>query len=246
MSIGVHSGLCGTRRVVSAGAMYDAVLAEGIIPFFAGPVPGFSIEEMVPREHWFTDEDLGPWDWKIDLVQSGEIAYGKFLYGGKAAFATAAVYRELMNYRRAQKKYRPAGKRQLAVMKFLREKGGATVKDLRLLLGENKAAVDSLLQRLQMDTLVVTGDIERVYRGPDLHYSGWQKSTFCMPEALFDCSPDGSDDSPESVFFGISSARRAAPAQVRRSPAESYAFLADTIRSHHPSVTAADLAKILG
>ena len=62
-----------------------------LIPFFVNPVPGFSIEEHTPIEFWFTEEHLGPWDWKIECVQSGDIAYGKFLYGGKAAFATVGL-----------------------------------------------------------------------------------------------------------------------------------------------------------
>ena len=44
---------------------------------------------------------LGPWDRKIECVRAGDIAYGKFLCGGKAAFATIRWYRELMNIRRA-------------------------------------------------------------------------------------------------------------------------------------------------
>ena len=48
-------------------------------------IPGYSVEEHTLPEFWFTEEQLGPWDWKIDCVQSGEIAYGKFLWGRKAA-----------------------------------------------------------------------------------------------------------------------------------------------------------------
>ena len=38
---------------------------------------------------------------------------------------------------------------------------------------------------VQMQTRLVTGDIIRVYRGVDLTYSGWQRSSFCAPESLF-------------------------------------------------------------
>jgi hypothetical protein len=61
------------------------VKACGLIPFFENPIEGFSVEEMTPAEHWFDSESLGPWDWKIDAVQTGVIAYGKFLWNGKAA-----------------------------------------------------------------------------------------------------------------------------------------------------------------
>ncbi|MBQ7162912.1 MAG: hypothetical protein IJR64_04905, partial [Bacteroidales bacterium] len=143
-----------------------------------------SIEEYTPEEYWFTDEELGPWDWKIDVVLYGDIAYGKFLYGGKSAFATVECYRELMNWKRTQARYQPSGS-QLAVMKEVEEKGLITVREVRRLLSVKKSAADSLLMRLQNDTRLVIGNIDRVYRGDDLHYNGWQQASFCRPEDLF-------------------------------------------------------------
>ena len=96
--------------VVSAETMLDAIEALGIVPFFENPILGYSIEEMTPRENWFDGQEdlrLTPWDWKIPCVQSGDVAYGKFLWGGKAAFATVEWYAELMNWRRSQDKYQP-------------------------------------------------------------------------------------------------------------------------------------------
>ena len=91
--------------VSSPETMVDAIRACGIIPFFENAIPGYSIEEMTPVEHWFDGDSLGPWDWKIDVVQTGEIAYGKFLCGGKAAFATMDCYRDLLNWRRSLPKF---------------------------------------------------------------------------------------------------------------------------------------------
>ena len=253
MSISKHKGLYGLRRIVSAETMYDAVMQTGIIPFFAGPVPGYSIEEMVPRECWFTDECLGPWDWKIDLVQSGDIAYGKFLNGGKAAFASARWYKELMNWRRAQEKYRPKDEKLLKIMAFVRENGSAEVKGLRQLLGLNKARVDSLLTKLQMDTLIVTGDIKRVYSGADLHYSGWQRSSFCMPDDLFEdfgadfFGKSRTPEDPAAVFFGKGTTTKDNPAAAEsRMPEESYKLLANLIREQFPLATDSGIAKVLG
>ena len=101
-----------TRRVIdSPERMIEVIRENGIIPFFRCGVPGWSIEEMTAPGCWFTDEEdggtLGPWDWKIEAVREGDIAYGKFL-GGKAAFATVEWYRELMNWRRSIPKYRMA------------------------------------------------------------------------------------------------------------------------------------------
>ena len=156
-----------------------------LLPFFANCVPGFSVEEHTAPECWFTEENLGPWDWKIDCVQSGDIAYGKFLFGGKAAFATVDVFRELINWRRSNPRWRPSSEQQL-VLDYMAEHGSVTVREVRQLLGVRKSAADALLARLQMQTRVITGDITRVYRGADLKYSGWQRSSFCAPEALFE------------------------------------------------------------
>ena len=210
--------------VNSAEAMVHAVQEAGLIPFFENIIPGYSIEELTPREYWFDGEEdtLGPWDWKIACVQSGDIAYGKFLLGGKAAFATFEVYRELVNWRRSRKEYQPSPDQQ-RVLDYLAEHGSVEMKDVRHLLGLKKSAADALMTRLQMQTRVITGDIARVYRGEDLHYNGWQVSTFCTPESLFEDS--GS-----------------APGHT---PSESYEFLADIVRKNAPDASDAQIAKLL-
>ena len=113
-------------RVTSAEAMLDTILDLGIVPFFENIIPGYSIEEMTPPENWFdTQENLTytPWDWKIPCVQSGEVAYGKFLLGGKAAFATVEWYGELRNYRQSLPKYQPDPAQQ-QILAYLKEKIG--------------------------------------------------------------------------------------------------------------------------
>ena len=218
--------------VNSPEAMVAAVREAGLVPFFENPVPGWSIEEWTPREYWFDGEEdtLGPWDWKIACVQSGDIAYGKFLLGGKAAFATFEVYRELMNWRRSRPEYQPSEDQQ-RVLDLLAEKGSVEMKEVRRLLGLKKSAADALMARLQMQTRVVTGDIRRVYRGQDLHYNGWQVSTFCTPEALFE------DSAPTPGGFTFEAFLERRTLRTARTPAESYEFLADLIRRAAPSLS---------
>lgn len=108
------------RDIDSWEKMHQAVHEYGLVPFFRCSVPGWSIQEMTAPGSWFADDGaedgvLGPWDWKVDVVQQGDIAYGKFL-GGKAAFATAEWYAHLMNWRRSLPRYRMAeGERFKAV-----------------------------------------------------------------------------------------------------------------------------------
>ena len=226
-------------RVTSAEAMLDTILELGIVPFFENIIPGYSIEEMTPAGNWFdTQENLSftPWDWKIPCVQSGEIAYGKFLLGGKAAFATVEWYRELRNYRQSLDKYRPDTAQQ-QVLDYLAENGSVGIKEVRGLLGIKKGAADAIITRLMMQCRVVTGDIIRVYRGPDLHYNGWQTSSFCTPEDLFETTS-------VPFFAGFETLEQSL--QVDHSPQESYQMLKEKIRSLFPEATDAQLAKLLG
>ena len=207
-------------------SMLDLIRQYRIVPFFSNPIPGYSIEEHTPLDCWFTEDNLGPWDWKIDVLQRGDIAYGKYLCGGKAAFATVEWYRELRNWRRTQEKYQPVGE-QVAVMEYLHEHGSVSIREIRHLLGVKKSAADALITRLQMQCRVLTGDIQRVYRGADLHYNGWQVSSFCRPEDLF-----SGGDAP-AAFGGIvpASLLEEDPLATDHSPEESLALLTDHIGS---------------
>lgn len=200
MSIGHHSGNPFGVTVVSADSMYHAIREKGIIPFFANDIKGYSIEELTAPQFWFdsdeNENELGPWDWKIDCVQTGDIVYGKFLKG-KAAFATPTWYRELMNYRRSLPKYQ-FDEKEKRILDYLMKQGTITIKEVRKLLDVKKNVADALIGKLMMQCRVITGDIQRVYRGENLTYVGWQVSTFCTPEDYFeeemlpDCTPEES------------------------------------------------------
>ena len=238
--------------ITSPEAMCDAIRSAGIIPFFRGPVPGFSIEELTPPEHWFASSDeLGPWDWKIAAVQSGDIAYGKFLCGGKAAFATVEWYALLRNWRLSLPEFEPdAG--GLSVLELAAKQGSVSSADIRHLLGLKKAAADGVSSRLMHQCRLLIGDIERVYRGPSLKYSGSQHCSFCTPEALFsaDVAPVGEQlpDSPSPaplLFGGFSPFSAEDPLDVGCSPQESLAALLNHLRELLPSVSDAALMRLL-
>ena len=240
MSITRHAFSQQPPRVTSAEAMLDTILELGIVPFFENPIPGYSIEEMTPRDNWFdTQENLSctPWDWKIPCVQSGEVAYGKFLLGGKAAFATLKWYRELRNYRQSLPKYQ-TDEAQRRVLDYLAENGSIGIKEVRGLLNIKKGPADAIMTRLMMQCRVITGDITRVYRGPDLHYNGWQVSSFCTPEALFDTGT-AFEAFPGFPFHDEPSL------QVDHSAEESFRRLKEHIRGLAPQATDAQIAKLL-
>ena len=219
--------------VRDAGSMLNLILEYGIIPFFENPIPGFSIEEHTLPECWFTEDNLGPWDWKIPCIQSGQIAYGKYLWGGKAAFARIDIYRELMNWRRTLPRYAPTDDQQ-RILDYVDEHGAIGIPEVRALLGIKKAAADNLIAKLQLQTRLVTGDITRVYRGADLSYSGWQRSSFCTPESLF----FDDADIPFPGFHPVS-------AKTKHTPAESLEFLQEHIHSLCGSASSQSIEKLL-
>lgn len=233
MPINRTPGEIRTPAVLSAEGMLSLIKEFQLIPFFVNPIPGYSVEEHTPPDLWFTEDILGPWDWKIECVRSGDIAYGKFLFGGKAAFATVDVYREIMNWRRSLPKYKPTPDQQ-KVLDYLEEQGSITVPEVRRLMGVTKSAADALLARIQMQSRIITGDITRVYRGMDLRYSGWQRSSFCTPEALF--------EELDFPFPGFQ------PRTLRSSltPDESLEFLKETVRKVCGDVPDKVLMKMLG
>lgn len=247
--------------------MLEAIRHYGIVPFFRCGIPGWSIEEMTPAECWFmSSHQLGPWDWKIDVIQSGEVAYGKYLRR-KAGFATAEYYGHLLNWRRSQEKYRiladgngpmtsgnPGGQKgrktpgtvddrlnalmAKEALDAIKEHGSLESGVLRQLLEERipaedrksvgghmekyllpkikKTALDFTLQYLEMGCYVLTGDFQRVYRGPNCEYSGWQRASLTTPEALFGTQPQDGNIPPHQN--GITSSPQDNKSQNSKQP----------------------------
>lgn len=246
------------RPIDSPEALIAEIRRYGMLPFFRCRVPGWSVEELTAPGCWIFEDDeavLGPWDWKIDAVREGDIAYGKFL-GGKAAFATVEWYRELMNWRRSQPRWRMAeGCRYRAttehdkLMKRLapvaldaiRQAGALEAKELRLICSAaekkpvKKNVMDSVIQFLQMGTWTVIGDFERVYRGPDLTYNGWQRASNTTPDELF-AAPD----------LPLTSARPLTnPLVTNLTPAASRAKIIDHVRDFFPNADQKVLEKLI-
>lgn len=76
----------------------DAVERFWIVPLFRNSIPGFSVEEHVAPEAWFSAEE-GVWEWKGPVIRETGCAYGKF-FEKKAAFVSRSVFPDLANLRR--------------------------------------------------------------------------------------------------------------------------------------------------
>lgn len=278
--------------------MSAAIRHVGIVPFVRNTIPGWSIEELTAKGAWFWDDGeggvLGPWDWKIEVIGEGDIAYGKFIRN-KAAYATVEWYRHLMNWRRSLPRYRmPLGEgfdgstqmdqlcRTLSptLLSAIRELGsveGSAIKGLlterttleqrskvkgcmeKYLLPDVKRPVaDYLNQYLEMGTWTVVGEFRRVYRGPNLEYKGWQKSSITTPEALFgtvnsiisqtDVQADSCGDlkfSADSPFWAKLAEINREPATPTCSPEESRNLIINKILENFPSASRKELLKLI-
>lgn len=76
-------------------ALESAVDEYGFLPIFINFVPGFSIEEHVSQDAWFSDEE-GVWEWKGPVIREMGCAYGKF-FENKAAFVSREWFPDFAN-----------------------------------------------------------------------------------------------------------------------------------------------------
>ena len=70
--------------IKSRNDLVKAIKKYGFIPFFANDIEGFSIEENISSECWWT-ADSGRWDaweWKGPVIRETGCAYGKFFGPG--------------------------------------------------------------------------------------------------------------------------------------------------------------------
>ena len=69
----------------------------GFLPLFANDITGFSAEEHVSANYWWTgDKEQDPWEWREIIAASHKVAYGKC----KAGFISKTWLPYFANYRR--------------------------------------------------------------------------------------------------------------------------------------------------
>ena len=72
----------------------------GFLPLFSNMISGFSVEEHVPPNSWWTeDPETDPWVWRMILAEDASIAYGKF-FNKCAGFISKSFFPVFANYRR--------------------------------------------------------------------------------------------------------------------------------------------------
>lgn len=174
----------------SPEALIGLVEEIGFLPFFANPVPGFSVEECCPRELWFAEGVDGPWEWKGPAARSGKCVYGK-LFRGKAGFVSREWLPELANFRRDGYDFDARFDDGLASVKdrdvynAVSAHGPILSVDLRELLDYRKGGnhgFDTVITRLQMQTYVTVADFVYPLDRHGRPY-GWGIAQYTTPEA---------------------------------------------------------------
>jgi len=87
-------------RIRTCAELIDYINEIGFLPLFENEIKGFSVEEHVSSEFWWTgDKENDPWEWREIIASGHEVAYGKF-FDKKAGFISKKWLPVFANYRR--------------------------------------------------------------------------------------------------------------------------------------------------
>jgi hypothetical protein len=208
-----------------------AVDVCGFLPLFTNSVPGFSVEEHVSPDAWFSGEE-GVWEWKGPVIRETGCAYGKF-FENKAAFISRKWFPDFANYRRdgydfdARFDDELASYRDRDLYDLLNENAPVLSKNLKKMGNYRKGGrkgFDTIITRLQAQCYVLISDFvyERDRFG---NVYGWGVSKYSTPEKFM-----GSDFT-DYVY--------------QRTPEESYQRVLKKLRELVPGADESALRKIL-
>lgn len=175
----------------------------GFLPLFANEVEGFSAEEHVSPDYWWTgirEED--PWEWREIIAADHRVAYGKF-FGQKAGFISIEWLPYFANFRRSgydfDARYEDglASRREKLIMNLLMrrdEDGDVTFHTEEILstdlkkmagFGKNKEKnYPGIVTGLQMQTYLVITNFHRRMNKRGEEY-GMPVSVMLPPEAIW-------------------------------------------------------------
>ena len=186
----------GECHLTSSEDLEKLVLEIGFLPLFHCEVYGFSAEDLTLPGCWFTGEErTDPWEWRKELCQRRNVAYGKF-FGGKAGFISREWFPAFANYRRDGYDFDARWEDELASIRSKkimdlyseenqdRELFSFEVKDQAGFGKTGEKNFEGEITRLQMLTYLCTGDFRQKVRKDGQSY-GWSISIYCTPEHLF-------------------------------------------------------------
>lgn len=232
------------RQIKSAGELTERVEETGFLPFFANGVEGFSAEEQVAADAWWTgDKATDPWEWREEIARAHAVAYGKF-FGGRAGFISLKWLPYFANARRdgwdfdGRWQSGGAGRREKAVMEWFVDPESTDAPlftneailstDLKRRAGFGKGGEKNypgILTGLQMQLYLVIGGFRRRRNRRGGEY-GMPVSVMMTPESIWG-------------YERVTSA-------YGEAPADSWQRIFDRARELCPRAEAADIVKLIG
>ena len=214
--------------------LLDAIETFGFLPFFAGSIPGFSLEEHVAPELWYshTSDSWPVWEWKGPVIRESGCAYGKFLEN-KAVFISRKWFPDFANYRRdgydfdARFDEGLASYRGRDLFDLIDQNAPVLTKQLKAIGNYRKGGkkgFDTLITRLQAQCYVLISDFVYAMDKPGKPY-GWGIAEYSTPEKLFGAT------FTDRVY--------------RHEPAESYQKLVAHLQSLFPDTPDTVILKVL-
>ena len=175
----------------------------GFLPLFANEVPGFSAEEHVHADSWWTGDPIqDPWIWREIIAGSHKVAYGKFFHN-KAGFISLQWLPYFANARRDGYDFDSrwedglASRREKAIMDILvetDEEGDTVFPDKQVLSTDLKREAGfgkgreknfpGITTALQMQTYLVISGFRRRRNKKGAEY-GMPVSVLQPPEAVW-------------------------------------------------------------
>ena len=175
----------------------------GFLPLFANSIDGFSVEEHVSPDYWWTGNlEQDPWEWREIIARSHQVAYGKF-FNKKAGFISTEWLPVFANARRMGYDFDSrweeglAGYREKLIMDFFMDEDetgenvwkapGILTTDLKHLSGFGKGKEKNfpgIITDLQMKLYLVIGDFRRRTNNKGEDY-GMSVSVMQPPETIW-------------------------------------------------------------
>ncbi len=231
-------------RIRTWNELVNWINEVGFLPLFANDVEGFSAEEHVSPDYWWTgvrDED--PWEWREIIASSHRVAYGKF-FDQKAGFISLEWLPYFANFRRKGYDFDSrwedglASRREKIIMDMLTgrdEDGDMTFPDDQILSTELKKKAgfgkggeknySGIVTGLQMQTYLVITDFRRRTNKKGEEY-GMAVSVMLPPEAVW--------------------GYEAVTAAYNESPAESYDRIVSRVIEKFPDAREGDVIRLIG
>jgi len=205
----------------------------GFLPLFRNEVEGFSAEEHVSNQFWWTgDQEQDPWEWREIIARTGEVAYGKF-FNKKSGFLSLKWFPYFANYRRDGYDFDARWEDELAnirckkIMDIFETGEEYTGLQLKQAAGFGKNGeknFSGIMTDLQMQTYLTVKDFRRKRNRKGVEY-GMPVCVYAKPETLW-----GYDQ--------VTSA-------YKEEPEESWQRIFDHVKSMYPKAEEQQIKRLL-